>query len=114
MARPKKYVEPEKVRRPAARTPEERERRLELLATDLIEQRLIKGTASAQEILFYAKASSTVSTLEKEKLRLENELLKAKTDALASAKRMEEVYADALRAMRSYQGQPVDDDPYEN
>ena len=34
----------------------------------------------------------------------ENELLKAKVEAVASAGRIEELYRDALNAMRSYGG----------
>ena len=42
--------------------------------------------------------------MEKEKLERENELLRAKTENLESAKRVEELYKNALNAMRRYSG----------
>ena len=87
--------------RPAL-TPEARENQLISLAVDLAEQQLIEGTASSQVITHYLKLGSTKERLEKEKLEQENELLKAKTEALQSAQRVEELYANALDAMRNY------------
>ena len=48
--------------------------------------------------------------MEKEKLRAENELLKAKTDSLKSAKKLEDLYLVALNAMRVYTGKDSTDD----
>lgn len=99
-------------RRPAT-TPEGRESQLISLATDLAEKQLVEGTASAQVITHYLKMASTREKLEQEKLQRENLLLSAKVDAMASAKRIEELYEEALSAMRSYAGQTVteyDDD----
>lgn len=42
--------------------------------------------------------------LELEKLKEENSLLRAKTENLESAKRVEELYAEAITAMRNYAG----------
>lgn len=89
--------------RPAL-TPEARENQLIYLATDLAEQQLRDGTASSQVITHYLKLGTTKERLEKEKLEKENELLKAKTEALQSAKRIEALYADAISAMRKYSG----------
>lgn len=100
--------------RPPARTPEARENQLIQKAVDLAEKQLSEGTASAQVITHYLKLGSTKERLEKEKLARENELLRAKTEALQSAKRIEELYANALDAMRAYGGskeeEDVDDD----
>ena len=74
------------------------------LAVDLAERQLSEGTASAQVITHYLKLGTTRETLEKEKLTRENELLKARSDAIASAQKSEELYANALAAMRSYSG----------
>lgn len=74
------------------------------LAVDLAEKQLLEGTASSQVITHYLKLGSTKERLEKEKLERENELLRAKTEALESAKHVEELYANALDAMRSYSG----------
>lgn len=92
-----------KRRRPAL-TPEGREGQLVALAVDLAEKQLIEGTASSQVITHYLKLGSSKSELEKEKLALENELTKAKTEAMKSQKRMEELYIDAIKAMKEYSG----------
>ena len=89
--------------RPAL-TPEARENQMISLAVDLAEKQLMEGTASSQVITHYLKLGSTKERLEKEKLEEENKLLKAKTEALQSAKRVEELYADAISAMKRYSG----------
>jgi hypothetical protein len=89
--------------RPAT-TPEGREKQLIAHATDLAEKQMLEGTASAQVITHYLKLGSTREKLEQERLGKENELLDAKRDAIASAKRVEELYITALDAMRSYAG----------
>ena len=97
-----------RVMRPAL-TPEARENQLIYLATDLAEKQLREGTASSQVITHYLKLGSTKERLEKEKLEKENELLKARTESLQSAKRVEELYKEALNAMKRYSGQSGDD-----
>lgn len=89
--------------RPAL-TPDARENQLISLAIDLVEQRLIDGTASSQETTHFLKLATSKARLEKEKLELENELVKAKTKAYQSAERSEELYAAAIKAMRDYSG----------
>jgi hypothetical protein len=104
-------------RRPAT-TPEARENQLVAAAVDLAEKQIREGTASAQVITHYLKLGSSRERLEQEKIGLENELLVVKREAMASAKRVEEMYAEALGAMRSYQTgeeplqMPEDDDGY--
>lgn len=95
--------------RPAL-TPEARENQMIALAMDLAEQQLRDGTASSQIITELIKRGSTKARLEKEILAEQKELMAAKTQALQSAKRVEELYADALNAMRSYSGQGDPDD----
>lgn len=89
--------------RPAL-TPEARESQLVSLAIDVAEQQLRDGTASSQVITHYLKLGSMRERLEREKLEKENELLRAKAEALQSAKRTEEVYVNALKAMQKYSG----------
>lgn len=105
-----------KSRRPPATTPEARENQLIAAAVDLAERQLQEGTASAQVITHYLKLGSSREKLEQERLAQENELLKVKRDAIASAQRVEAMYEEALNAMRSYAGQhPRDmDDDYED
>lgn len=91
-------------RRPAL-SPEARENQLISLAVDLAEKQLQEGTASSQVITHYLKLGSTKERLEKEKLEEENKLLRAKTENLQSQKRVEELYSEAIKAMRNYAGQ---------
>ncbi len=98
--------------RPAL-TPEARENQLIYLATDLAEQQLRDGTASSQVITHYLKLGSTKERIEKEILEKQKELISAKTEALQSAKRVEELYADAIAAMRKYSGHGDDRDESE-
>lgn len=90
--------------RPAL-TPEARENQMISLAVDLAEQQLRDGTASSQVITHFLKLATAKERLEREKLEQENKLLIAKTEALQSAKRIEELYDNAISAMRSYNGQ---------
>lgn len=89
--------------RPAL-TPEARENQLISLAVDLAEKQLQEGTASSQVITHYLKLGSTKERLEKEKLREENKLLRARTEALQSTKKQEELFEEAIKAMRRYSG----------
>ena len=97
--------------RPAL-TPETKENQMISLAMDLAEKQLIEGTASSQVISHFLKLGSTKERLEKEKLLEENKLLKARTEALQSSKRVEELYADAIAAMKRYSGNGGRDDEY--
>lgn len=97
--------------RPAL-TPEARENQLISLAVDLAEKQLMEGTASSQVITHYLKLGSTKEKIEKEILEKQKELISAKTENLKSAKRIEELYADAINAMRKYNGQGEPDDEY--
>ena len=96
--------------RPAS-TPRGRENQLVSLAVDVAEQQMRDGVASAQVISHYLKLGSTREQLEQDRLRQENELLKAKVEQLASSQRVEELYGKALNAMREYSGQdPIEED----
>lgn len=102
-----KAPNPESNSRPRVRpalTPEGRENQLISLAIDLVEQRLIDGTASAQETTHFLKLASRRAKLEAERQELENELIRAKTQALRDQADMKALYADAIAAMRRYSG----------
>ena len=103
MKRKPTIINNEKKRRPAL-SPEARENQLISLAVDLVEQRLLDGSASSQETTHFLKLGSMKNQLEMEKLREENKLLQAKTESIQSAKRVEELYAEAINAMRRYSG----------
>lgn len=95
----------QRLRRRPATTPEGRENQLIALATDLAEEQMRSGTASAQVITHYLKLGSSREKLEQERIAGENKLLQAKAEAIASHQRIEELYTTALNAMRSYSGQ---------
>lgn len=97
--------------RPAL-TPDARENQLIYLATNLAEQQLKDGTASSQVITHYLKLGSSKDRLEKEILEKQKDMLVAKTEMLQSAKRVEELYSEAIAAMRRYSGNgDVEDEP---
>lgn len=98
-----------KPRRPAI-SPEARENQMIALAVDLAERQLMEGTASSQVITHYLKLGSTKERIEKEILEKQKELISAKTEALQSAKRIEELYTDAISAMKRYSGHGDNDD----
>ena len=96
-------------RRPAL-TPEARENQMIALAVDLAEKQLMEGTASSQVITHFLKLGSSKAELEREKLAMENELIRAKTESIQSQKKMEEVYLNALNAMKRYSGHGDDNE----
>lgn len=105
-------VEPLKTLRPAT-SQEARVAQLVSLAYDRVEQRLLDGTASGQEITALIKLGSEKTKLEQEKLRHETEVLKSKKEVLDAAKRTDEMYDKAMAAMRTYVGlEEIPDDPY--
>nr|DAR78106.1 MAG TPA: hypothetical protein [Caudoviricetes sp.] len=93
-----------KKRCPPAMNPEARENQMIALAVDLAEQQLRDGTASSQVITHYLKLGSTKEKIEKEILEKQKELIAAKTEALQSTKRIEELYTEAMEAMKDYGG----------
>jgi len=93
-----------KPRRPPATTPEARENQLINKALNEIERQIDAGEASAQILSHYAKLGSTRERLEQERLLREVDLLERKAQAMDSAKRIEELYDEAIAAMRSYGG----------
>ena len=90
--------------RPPATTPEARENQLIAAAVDLAERQIAEGKASSQVITHFLKLGTSRERLEQERIKGENALLQAKVESLASAARVEELYKNALSAMRMYQG----------
>ena len=110
MAKPKKSPQNSQKKIRPALTPEARENQLIALAIDLVEQRLIDGTASSQETTHFLKLASSKAKLEKERLELENELTKAETKSIQQADRIKALYTEAIAAMRRYGGQGDSDE----
>ena len=98
------YAEAPPFQAPPTRSAEEQENRMISRAMDLAEEQLANGTASSQVITHFLKLGSSRERFEQEKLELENKLLEAKTDAIRSAERVEELYSNAIKAMQLYQG----------
>ena len=116
-ARRESRPETPKSRRPPATTPEERENQLISAAVDLAEEQIRSGQASAQVITHFLKLGSSREKLEQQRLAGEVGFIEAKRENMASAKRIEEMYGEALSAMSRYQGnEPIeqDDDEYED
>lgn len=94
--------------RPAL-TPEARENQMIALAMDLVERRLIEGTASSQETTHFLKLATAKAKLENQILEAERELKTAKTESIRSEKKIEELYSNAISAMKRYGGHDGDD-----
>lgn len=99
----------QKPKRKPALTLAAKENEMIALAMETAELRMRKGTASAAEICHFLKLGTTIAELEKEKLKHENELLVQKTEAIKTGQHTEELYLEALNAMKSYSGQGVSD-----
>lgn len=95
--------------RPAL-TPEAEENQCIHLAMQRAKEQLMDGTASSQVIVHFLKLGSSKEKIEKEILERQKELITAKTDQIHSTKQTGDLYADAARALSTYQGQSDDAD----
>lgn len=89
-------------------TPESRENQLISLAIDLAEKQLRDGSASSQVIAHFLKLGSTTAMINKTILEKQKDLIVAKTEAIKAGERIEELYNNALKAMRTYSGNKDD------
>lgn len=89
--------------RPAL-SPEAEENQIISMAMNLAKQQIMDGTASSQVITHFLKLGSTKERIEKEILEKQKDLIEAKTQSLQSTQRIEELYTNALNAMRNYSG----------
>jgi hypothetical protein len=80
------------------------------LAFDLAEKRLVDGTATSQEVTHFLKLGSTRERLEQERLRGDVSMMATKAELMESQRRSEEMYTEALRAMRAYSGQSIEEE----
>lgn len=79
------------------------------LAEEMAAEQMRNRTASAQVVTHYLKMGSLRERLERERMQAEIELQRAKIEAIASNKRIEEKYAEAMKAFRGYQGVPPEE-----
>lgn len=103
MARQRSSDKRQTRRRPAT-SPEAREMQLADAAYDLAEDQIRSGTASSQVITHFLKAGSTRERIEQDRMRHEVELMEVKKQQLEGQKKIEELYMNALSAMRGYSG----------
>lgn len=87
------------------------------MAYNEAERQIREGQASAQVVTHFLKLGSSREKLEQERLKHENELLEVKREAIESQQRVEELYLQALNAMKSYAGHETQesvDDEYDD
>lgn len=90
--------------RAPARTPEAREQELASAAYDLADEQLRAGTASSQVITHFLKMGSTRERLEQQSIKHDIELKRVRAEQIEAEKHLEELFVEAIGAMRSYQG----------
>lgn len=95
--------------RPAL-TPQARENQMIALAMDLVEKRLREGTATSQETTHFLKLATEKYRHENEILERQSELMTAKTDQIRASAKTEELYQEAINALRRYGGHSRDDE----
>lgn len=100
---------PKKAIRPAL-SPENREQQLINLAMDLVEQRMLDGTASSQETTHFLKLGTSKARYETKLLEAQTELAVAKAENIKYAQRKDEEFAAAIKAMMKYQGKSESED----
>lgn len=91
-------------------SPEAKENELISLAVDLAEKKLRDGTAPTQVIVHYLKLATERDQLERDMLEKKTELINAQIDSLESTKHIEELYSEAIKAMRIYSGRGYEEE----
>lgn len=93
-----------------ARSPEAKENYLISMAYKLAEERLKNGTASSQMITHFLKLGSQREELEKDRIRSDMNLAKAKIKKIEAEATSQELFEKALAAFASYSGQDFGDE----
>lgn len=104
---PKASSETKKSKSRPAMSPEAVENRLINKAYKAVEKRIDSGEATAAELVHFLREGSIKQQYELEKLKKENELLRAKTESIQSQKEVKELYSEAISAFRRYSGAPA-------
>ena len=90
-------------------TPEADENQLISLSIDAAKKMLLDGNAPTSIVLHYLKLATSRERLEREIMERQKELMEAKKQALESQAKVEQLYADAMRAMQRYSGYGEED-----
>lgn len=85
-----------------ANNPDAREKQLVNLAINQIEKQLREGTAPTGVLVQLLKLSTEKERMERERLKAEVELTKAKAEGLNTSKDIKELYEKAINAMSAY------------
>lgn len=72
------------------------------IAYDLVEERILNGTATSQETTHFLKMGSAKEKRAAELEQAQIELMRAKQEALESTKRLESMWLDGFDALKSY------------
>jgi len=94
--------------------PEARENMMIELSMSCAEKQLREGKASSQVIVHFLKLGTKKAEMELEKLAMEKELMRAKTEQIEAEKKNGELYAKAIAAMGVYSGKQVQIDDEED
>lgn len=97
-------------KRPPAMTPEAKENEMISLAINLAEKKLRDGTAPTQVIVHYLKLATEREQMELDMLEKKTQLIGAQIESLETSKHIEELYSNAIEAMRLYSGNKISDD----
>lgn len=109
MARLVKPGETPNLKRPAAITPEQRNTQLIAMSYDAAEDMIRSGKATSQVIIHFLKQGTARDELEKTKLELEGQLLRARTDQVAASEDVRELMTEVISAMKEYKGESQHD-----
>jgi hypothetical protein len=93
-------------------SPEADENQLISLSIDAAKKMLVEGTAPTSIVLHYLKLATTRERMEREMMATQKELMEAKKQALESQAKVEQLYADAMKAMQRYSGYGDQDEPH--
>lgn len=93
-----------------AKNPEARERQMISLAYDLVQQRLIDGTASSQETTHFLKLATQEARLKNKLLEVQADLAVAKREDLEGRKEYTALVEEAIKAIQDYNGRGAPDE----
>lgn len=90
--------------KPKAVNRTDRENQLIDAAMNLAEQKILEGSAGSTLILHFLRMGSPRETLTRKKLECETDLLETRRESIERETNMEELYQEAVSAMRRYGG----------
>lgn len=104
MARVVPAGEPTPRKRAPAITPEQRNNQLIAMSYDAAETMITSGKATSQLLTHFLKQGTARDELERSKLELESQLLRARTDQIAASDDVRDLLEKAINAMTEYKG----------